>query len=1180
MKLIVIRAGVSCPKTLLLKTILRMKMIVLLMIIGCMQVSATGYGQLITLSEKNASLENVFRKLEKQSGYQFWYRASLIKDAGKVNLNVRNATLEHALKECFKEKDLTYTIIENTVVIKEMPKANIEAQKGIDINGKVTDEQGNPIEGASIIIRGTKKGTSTDVEGNFALKDVDESAYLIFSAIGHNSQTVLVNGRQTINISLIINTKKEEEIVIASTGYQSISKERATGSYDVVGKDLLSKRPVSNISTALQGVVAGMQASEKADGSLNFTIRGKSSLYANVQPLVVVDGFPVSQSDFGDINPNDIESITVLKDGAAASIWGARSANGVIVVVTKKSSTSSRINIEANGFSKIYNMVDLDHALTQANSSELIKYERLAWENDWLFNAYANSFSDIIKSLTLGQEYLFAHKNGIISQAAMNKGLDSLSNIDNKQQLRDLLMRRSVVNQANLSVSSTTDRNKSYGSIMYENRKEGFHYKGYDRMLLNFNNQFKATRFLELSFGANMQYKKTDNSGADFNSMMGLSPYETLLDPDGSYSVNLNSYNREQMAKLPLHKFPYSDWSYNLLREVNNRKYTNEELSARLQGGATLQIINGLTLDSKIQYEKRNVEIENYDSEETFYVRNMVNQYVEYNAVTQEVGKAFLPKGGILRSSLANYESYVLRNQLNFNKNIGSHHQVVAIAGMEVSRYLSKTRTNPFVYGYSPEKLQSITPVYGYGSSVNQFKDFRGNTVTALPGGNTVFGWGLDKYVSYYGNASYSFRSKYTISGSVRNDASNFITDDPSLRWAPLWSVGAMWNMKKESFFNNIDAIDRLSLRATYGKNGNVEKSTSPKTLINLSSSLNPTTGTITASISDNGNPFLSWERTGSTNLGIDFSLLKRMVFGKIDIYHKLGENIMGDVALPAATGTTGQRFNNAEIVNKGIELELGTEFHLSNNVLYSTSITYAYNNNKIKKLFYPNNSTSSMLGGAFVVGYPVGALFALEYAGMIDGVPHVVGPDGKPSTFNDVTLYNRGLGDFLKYEGPTIPPHTLGWINNFNAYGVNVMVLFVGKMGGYYRNPTFYPPSIGSSKTFVNKYIADVYAGDPNIPQFPKKGETQFYLWDRYTPHLVGLVDNSSYLECKEINVEYTLPDRFAKSIKMNRLKVFTQVRDLGMVWYANSKGYNPDWLPGSNRPLTSYMIGANLNF
>ncbi|MBS1567368.1 MAG: SusC/RagA family TonB-linked outer membrane protein, partial [Bacteroidetes bacterium] len=179
--------------------------------------------------------------------------------------------------------------------------------------------------------------------------------------------------------------------------------------------------------------------------------------------------------------------------------------------------------------------------------------------------------------------------------------------------------------------------------------------------------------------------------------------------------------------------------------------------------------------------------------------------------------------------------------------------------------------------------------------------------------------------------------------------------------------------------------------------------------------------------------------------------------------------------------------------------------------------------------------------------------------------------------------LYNRGLGaQFLNYEGTYIPPHTLGWMNDFKAGNFDLMVLLTGTFGNVYRDPAYNyaTATLGSNKTFVNKFISDVYAGNPNVPNFPNPKETQMYLWDRYVPYLSGLVESASYIQCKEIDLGYELPSKIAHTLQMNSLRVYAQARDLGMIWHANKKGYNPDWLPGSNRPVTTWLLGINFQF
>jgi TonB-linked SusC/RagA family outer membrane protein len=1198
------KSGIDGP--LYYKVLLIMRLTTVFLMASLMQVSAAVFAQKISLSESNVSLKTVLKALNTQTGYDFVYTEKILKKSNLVSIRVKDADLPDVLTLIFNEQPLTYSIDSKTVIIKARETGFFEKLvdqfQAIDIKGKVVDDKGNPLPGASVKVKSTDRTVVTNNDGLFEIKGIDpDNTVLTISFIGYKTKELPLGNSKFITIVLEELSADLATVNVVSTGYQTLSKERATGAFDQVGQDILSRRPVANLSTALQGMVAGMQAKENADGSVNFLIRGNTSMYANRSPLIVVDGFPVSSSDFSTINPNDIENITILKDAAAASIWGARSANGVVVITSKKPRTGKGLVVDANVFTRISSLTNLDQLLPTANSADQVAYERLAFKNNWFQsgNQYGGAFpSDLGKPLTLAQELLYANKNGKISATAMNASLDSLSRINNQHQISDLLLRRAILSQYNLSFSVATDKSKSYASLLFEDNKTRYQGSGYNRFGMNFTNEYKAAKFLTFNFGLNLQYKKQETSGSTLTELQQMSPYETLLNPDGSYSANIRGRNREMVAALPLSNFPYSDWSYNLLREVRGRKLTNQDYNARIQTGFNLKLIPGLNFDTKLQYERGKTEYDNYYSDDTYYVRNMINTNLEYNNTTKTVGKVFLPKGGIGQGgplldpnipdvfvNTTNTASYVFRNQLNFARDFGTKHSINAIAGMEISQYRTDLKANPWLYGYYPDKLQSAVPIYGYGSSVDQFSTVTGGSAT-LSGGATAMDYTLNRYVSYYSNASYTYDRKYTVSGSIRTDASNFITNIPSLRWEPLWSVGALWNIKEEPFVSQINFIDRLSLRATYGRNGNVETSTSTNTLLNVSTIPNINTGTITASILDNGNPTLRWEKTTTTNIGVDFVLFKGKLSGKIDVYNKVGTDITGLITLPAATGTTSQRFNNAGITNKGIEVELNTNFKLPGiPVFYTSSFNYAYNKNIINDLYNPAIYAKDMLNipTAYVQGKPVNPVYSFTYLGTQNGVPQVAGPGGVPATMNSAALYNSGQGQlFLNYEGTATPPHTMGWYNSFRYRDFNFSVLFIGKFGGVYRNNTFNYSSayVGSSKTVINNYVTDVFAGRADIPPFPNVNETQQYLWDRYVPYLSGLVESSSYIECKEMMLDYSLPKSLTNMAKIRNVKIFAQIRDLGIVWAANKNGYNPDWLPGTDRPLTTYTFGVNINF
>lgn len=1168
--------------------LMNIKLTAVLVFVMVIRVGAASFGQQVTLKKDRISLEQLFKEIRKQTGYNFLLSGAKIKTQSVISVDFKGTPLTEVLDKVLTAQSLDYSIEKQTILVVPGETSVLDKIRSfflrVNVRGRLVDENGDPLPGASIRLKTGGQGTVSNTNGDFYLPNAPEQDSVIITFLGYRERRLAVKA-DLGTIALMPANQALKEITVSS-GYQSILKERATGAYDQLGQNVLSNRPVSNPSTALQGMVAGMQAKENADGSVSFLIRGSSSIYGDRAPLVVVDGFPVAKNDFSTINPNDIESVTVLKDAAAASIWGARAANGVIVIVTKKSKNGKPgLTVNANAFTRISKRTDVNELVPNATSAEQINLERTAFQNRWVFRETTGSFdNDLLKPQTLGQELLYANKNGKLSTAAMNASLDSLSRINNQGQIGDLLLRRAVLSQYNVDFSMIGDKSKSFASLLFEDNKTRYQGSGYNRYGLNFSNEYSFTKFLTFNFGLYLQYNKQTSSGATPAELRSLSPYETLLNPDGTYSVNLNTFNREVLSGLPLNDFPYSDLSYNLLREVRGRDFKTQDYNARIQTGFNIRIIPGLNFDTKLQYERGKTETDKYYSDDTFYVRNMVDQNLEYFPDTRTVGRQFLPKGGIGQNSTANAASYVFRNQLNFVRDFGVKHSINAIAGMEISQYRTDTRDNPWLYGYYPDKLQTTVPPYGYGSSAEQIIGLDG-WETELPGGATVPGYGLDRYISYYGNAAYTYDRKYTISGSIRTDASNYITKISSLRWEPLWSVGGLWNIKGERFAENINWLDRLSLRVTHGRNGNVEKTTSTNTLLTVSTSPSITTGTITAVISDNGNPTLRWEKTTTTNVGIDYVLFKGKLNGKIDWYNKKGTDITGTIALAAATGTTSQKFNNAGITNRGIEVELGTQLKLPGiPVTYSTSLNYAYNKNVVNNLYYPSLTAAQMLDipNAVVQGRPINPVYSFTYAGTIDGVPQVAGPNGQPGTFNSDAL-TRGLGaQFLNYEGSAIPPHTAGWYSTFGYRNLSLSVLFIGKFGGVYRNDTYNYnfAYVGSRKTIANRYISDVYAGRTDIPPFPKANETNLYLWDRYVPYLSGLVESSSYIECKEVMLNYTLPPSVMGKTRLRNVKLFAQLRDLGLVWTANEKGYNPDWLPGTDRPLATCTFGVNIRF
>ena len=635
----------------------------------------------VTINVDKVLIRTALERLQKETKVHFVYDEENIDQDKRVSLSYTQAPLKIVIEDFCKQR-LTYGNIEGNP---EFKAGVCKLYKTIKLDEII------PTHGAtganhhvfySLISPGERVITVTDINGQYTL-EVQSGDLVSFTFVGMTDKVIKAQvNKKMVNVQLESNATALADVVI--TGYQTLSKERATGSFDKVDSSVLSSRPTADLSTALQGLVAGMQATEKEDGSIDFLIRGSSSLYADKKPLLVVDGFPI-QGDFSSINPNDVESVTVLKDAAAASIWGARSANGVIVVTTKKGK-KDKVQVDVQAFVRIGTNPDLEYIMNQADSRTMVDYEMRAFENNWKMAAweYAPTFSKIQNSLTLAQELYYANKYQGLSKEEMEQGLERLRNTSNRQQLKDYLMQTQLLQQYNVSISGGTERMSNYMSLMYEKNDESTIKRGYEKFMINYNNSYKVTKWLTANLITTLQRKDQETSGVTIGEFSNLSPYEMLLNEDGSYATNLNVYNRAELEKLPLEKLPYSDWSYNMLREVRGREYKTTNTMYRVQLGLNAQIIKGLNYDMRVQYESTSSEYKNYDSEDTFYARNLVNLYTEYNNETQEVGVSRIPKGGVLRSGKTEYSNYVFRNQLNYNNSFAEKHEISALAGIEI----------------------------------------------------------------------------------------------------------------------------------------------------------------------------------------------------------------------------------------------------------------------------------------------------------------------------------------------------------------------------------------------------------------------------------------------------------------------------------------------------------------
>lgn len=1043
------------------------------------------------------------------------------------------------------------------------------------ISGHVMDASGEPLAGVPVCIGETRVCTVTDAEGFYTFPIPTDKTVLKFTYVGMSAQYATIDSGNTDVKRDIVMTGDNTLSDVLVTGYQVISRERATASYDILGQKVLDKPSVS-VAERLVGTVAGLATSVDADGNISLMVRGQGTLIANASPLLIVDGFPV-EGGLSSLNPNDIESISVLKDAAAASIWGARASNGVIVVTTKKSKTKG-LNVEFSTSLKVGSKTDLDYLRNHASSARAVDYEKsvfgkygnTAINNGASWNSFRVQQGWYVTSAGMLYNQMM---NGQMTASDMDAALKQLAMQDNSGQIEDHLLRRPTYEQYNLSLSGSNDRMNNYVSMLYSNDITRFKGTGTKNFQFNYRGTAKVFKWLDLNVAAMVNYADDKYNGVNASDIRELAPYDMLVNADGT-NANLGHYRHYTPlidAMVPAGLFPYA-WDYNPITEMQNRNLRAKTLSTRLQAGLTFKIIDGLTFESKIQYERIKRDTRELYGEQTFYVRNMVNTTSTWNRGENKVTQN-LPSGSILEEAGLTRENYSFRNQLNYNAVFADVHDVSFVGGIEISQFKTNGTVYAPSYGYDDKHLTvGLLP-----NGTSGLKNWLGNNLTLNY--NNRYSYYLNRYFSAFANVGYTYDSRYTVSASLRTDAANFIADDPSYRYSPFWSVGFSWNMHNEAFMKDLTAIDMLRPRITFGSNGNSDSSTSTMPLISLNG-YDQYSGELLASIATKGNPTLRWEKTYTTNIGVDFSLWKRKLYGKIDYYSKQGQDILGSVTIPMVHGSRLEVFNNAEISNKGIEIALGSEMDICKDLHWNGSLTFAYNKSKVKSLYNNSLAYYSMVQGAsnfHVEGYALNPLFSYAYAGVKNMgsedtplmKPAVNLVDGEVMPFGGSTTVEGR--DFLLYQGTTVAPYNIGMTHAFSYRNFDLSMTFTGKFGHKFRRTGFNYAGRGD---IPNAQIGDL--DNKAYAPMPLQEGDNLTDWSmsRYMDYLTA---NANNVRLQELSFSYSLPGSLLQRAGLGRLTLYVQGNNLFTIKACDE---DPEYTYGHLRLLPSWTFGLKLSF
>ncbi len=1044
-----------------------------------------------------------------------------------------------------------------------------------EIKGKVISESSEePLGNVTIENKKNSTTTTTNDNGEFSIVSNNADSF-IFSRIGFKPREILLTpSKQFLTVTLIELDSSLSEVNVISTGYQTLRGNKITGSVQVLDRKALMQQVGTNILDRLNNIAPGVMLDTKADKGdlqkLNISIRGLSTINGPRDPLIVLDGF-IYEGEIENIDPNSIESVTILKDAAASSIWGARAGNGVIVLTTKKGNANRKIAVQLNESVTVKDKTNL-HKVFQMPAKDFIEIEKVLFKNGY----YDNDFGYYpYLAHTPAIDYLQMEKNGTLSSSDLNAKLTELSRIDGRDEYSKYFLHNPVLQQYGVSVSGGSNINTFNLGLNYTNDLNENSGK-FRKVNINLANRFTPTKKTTLDL--NVYYtNSTTSAGSPAYSSYSVNlkqyPYVQFADKDGNPIVFEDSYRK--LFTDSMFGGRLQSWSY---YPLNDYKYVDnetkiQELYASLNGSYEILPFLKATVGYQVQ-QQTNLNDVRYDPE-SYFARSTVNQFANLD----ETGNLIfpVPKGGIRSINNSVTTSYTIRGQMDVNK-AWKNQSLLGVLGWEMRQ--NKNESNGFTaYGYTDDPLKTVAVNYqeNYPLYINQY-------TWSIPGAPS-FGQNINRFVSTYANLIYVLMNRYGLSASMRRDGANIFGATTNDKWKPFMSFGAYWNLSGEDFLS-ASKIDLLKLRVSYGFSGNVDLRKTPLPI--ASNATNTYTSFPALGIGTLNDPSLRWERIRTFNLGLDFSLFQRVITGSVDYYRKKGSDLYG---LSAYDYTVwGRQFtitrNMGGMQGNGIDLLL-TARNINRKLKWFTTYNFSINKNKTTSYYSVNplNEAYFLGGDGSVItpipGLPLNAISAYKWAGLDhEGNPQGY-VDGKPSTDYDAIFkeaFAKGSAGNMVYVGSAKPQYWGSLINQV-SYKNFLLSFNISYQGGYYffRNTTGYYTFFAKGLAYPDIMERWQNPGDETKTNVPSLQYPSNSIRDGFYNHSEINVQKGDHIRFQYLNLSYE-PYYRSKSNRSSA-RVFVNVSNLGILWRANKDKIDPEY-PDQIGPLKTYTIGLNLTF
>jgi len=1185
-----------------------MKLTVLFIIAACFQAEA-GTAQKISFSVRNASLEQVFKKIEEQTGYHFLYTNEMLQDARRVTLEVRNGGLDEVLEKTFDKQPLTYTLFERTVIVKtkqevtrEMPavvSAGPEPPPPVEIRGTVTDDDGVPMLGVTVLLKGTTVGTQTDKDGNFVIKVPDATIReLTFRHIGYKTVTVKASGARPVSIRLEKEVSGLDDIVIV--GYQSMRRRDLTGAISSTDARQIKDIPVNSTMEALTGRLAGVQITT-TDGQpgtdAQIKVRGGISITQDNSPLYIIDGVQVENGLYY-LAPQDIQSVDVLKDASSTAIYGARGANGVVIITTK-GGTEGRTAVNVNSFMGIRKLAN---ELPVMNPYDFVVYQwertRGAVRDSTLFaDTYGANFSDLTKFKTF-------------------PGVDWQ---------KEVFGRNALMQTHNISVSGGSKNTKFNLSASFNDEDGIMITSDYKRKLLSFRMDHTANDKLKVGFS--VRYNNTELNGSGTNTDNGYE-YAKLRATVKYRPMIVNSNIGVGDYDADYYDENSASNGLSIINPVvlSNESYRNTVTNAFNIGGYfSYNFSKWLSFKSTVGADI-NMQTKN------FFDDSLTNNSKNNAGGTPVIRVITTPTNTFNNSNVFTFSNSELHDGFH-EKN-----KISLLIGQE--SYLLSTRTNDFQAGYFPN---GITPTKALGQ-LNLGTPFPLNPATTSAR-SSIF--------SAFTRIDYSYDRKYIASFSMRADESSKFAPDQRLGYFPAGSLA--WRISQESFMDKLTWVNDLKLRASYGVAGN-NRIADYLYLTTMSAYGTGGSAPISYGLNNNNvpgyvssylaNPLLKWERVISRNVGLDMTLFNNRLNVTVDAYMNDGENLLVVAPIPSTSGYATQLQNIGTTRNKGIELQIGGTVLSNKSFTWTANLNLSSNRNTIRQLANGQTSYFQASGWGFSgalpdflvkVGGPVGTIYGFKTDGFytVDdfdyntttgvytpkkgvvgtsffGVPQpgwikakdlngdgIVNADNDRTTLgNTQPLFFGGLNQQFTYKN-----FDLSVFMNF-SYGNKVLnATKIDLSNGYNVATNMLAPMAGRWKTIdatgkvlqqlVSSGGTQYVVGAP--PDQLKAANPHPTIWQPLRGGNASIavtdwaVEDGSFLRVNNVTLGYSLPSSLLHRVKIQRLRFYATVNNLAV--FTRYSGADPEVNTQRTSPLTpgvdyssyprshAYIVGLNLS-